>query len=153
MQDMTVVVEDASIRDLDRLCEIEAECFKEEAFTRTQMAQLLKDYNSISLVARVEHAIVGFVIGAIYVDRKALHAHIATIEVLPACRRRGIGQKLLEGIETIFRQKGVKTSALEVREDNVPAIALYRKLGYQTIGKLANYYGGVHGIYLRKVLA
>ena len=150
---MTIVVEDASIRDLDRLCEIEGECFKEEAFTRAQIAQLLRDYNSVSLAARVQQTIVGFVIGAVYVDRKTLHGHIATIEVLSDFRRRGIGQKLLLSIETLFTQKGVKTISLEVREDNVPAIALYTKLGYRTIGKLKNYYGGVHGVYLRKVLA
>ena len=150
---MTVVIGDASLRDLDRLYNIETECFKEEAFTKAQIADLLRDYNSIGLVARVDGQIVGFVIGLICVDGRVLQGHICTIEVLPAFRRRGIGEKLLDEIENIFKQKKVKTSALEVREDNVAAIGLYRKSGYDAIGRLKNYYGTAHGLYLSKTLA
>jgi len=149
---MPVTVEDASIRHLDRLYEIEMECFEEEAFTKKQIAQLLTDYNSVGLVARENDKIVGFIIAMMYVDRNALSGHILTIDVSPAYRRKGIGQMLLQEIEKIFKAKGVKTSHLEVREDNVAAISLYEKLGYQKIGKLKNYYGNAHGIYLKKVL-
>ncbi len=149
---MELVIEDASIRDLDRLYEIESACFLEEAFSKAQIAQLLKDYNSISLVARVGEDIVGFLISTVYADRKALHGHVLTIEVLPAYRRSGVGKALLDEVENIFRQKGVKSLTLEVREDNVAAIGLYRKLGYEVVGQLKNYYGSAHGIYLRKAL-
>lgn len=149
---MTVTVEDASIRHLDRLYEIEMECFEEEAFTKRQIVQLLTDYNSVGLVARENDRILGFIIAMIYVDRNALSGHILTIDVSPAHRRKGIGQMLLQEIEKIFKTKGVKTSHLEVREDNVAAISLYTKLGYQKIGKLKNYYGNAHGIYFKKVL-
>jgi ribosomal-protein-alanine N-acetyltransferase len=149
---MELVIEDASIRDLDRLYEIESECFLEEAFSKAQIAQLLKDYNSISLVARVAEDIVGFLISTVYADRKALHGHVLTIEVLPTHRRSGVGKALLDEVENIFRQKGVKSLTLEVREDNVAAIGLYRRLGYEVVGQLRNYYGSAHGIYLRKAL-
>jgi ribosomal-protein-alanine N-acetyltransferase len=149
---MPVSIEDAVLKDLDRLYEIETECFGEEAFTKVQIAQLLRSYNSIGLVARVEGQIVGFAIGDIYVDGRVLQGHICTIEVLPNFRRQGLGEKLLQEIEAIFRQKKVRASALEVREDNIPAIWLYRKLGYDTIGRLKNYYGSAHGLYLEKTL-
>lgn len=149
---MTVTVEDASIRHLDRLYEIEMECFEKEAFTKRQIVQLLTDYNSVGLVARENDRILGFIIAMIYVDRNVLSGHILTIDVSPAHRQKGIGQMLLQEIEKIFKTKGVKTSHLEVREDNVAAISLYTKLGYQKIGKLKNYYGNAHGIYLKKVL-
>lgn len=152
MSCMTVTVEDTSIRHLDRLHEIEMECFAQEAFTRKQIAQLLTDYNSVGLVAREDDRISGFIMAMIYVDRHALSGHILTIDVSPAHRRKGIGQMLLQEIEKIFKIKGVKTSHLEVREDNVAAISLYRKLGYRKIGRLKNYYGNAHGIYLKKVL-
>jgi len=150
---MTAVIGDVSLKDLDKLYDIETECFEKEAFTKTQIAELLKDYNSIGLVARVDGQIVGFVVGTIYVDGRVLQAHICTIEVLPLFRRRGIGKELLGEIEKVFRQQGVKTFALEVREDNVAAIGLYRKLGYDAIGRLKHYYGKRHGLYLRKTLA
>ena len=153
MHTMEAIIEDASIRHLNRLYEVETECFKEEAFTKEQILQLLGDYNAIGLVARIGNEIVGFVIGMIYFDRNALHGHILTIDVSPTYRRRGIGQKLLQGIEEIFKHKGVRASALEVREDNIGAINLYKKLGYKKIGRLKNYYGSAHGVCLKKVLA
>jgi len=149
---MGVVVEDASSKDLERLWGIEKECFKEEAFTKQQLSQLLNDYNTVSLVARKQDEIAGFVIGMIYFERKALHGHILTIDICNVYRRKGFGRLLMNEIEMIFKLKGVKASYLEVREDNAPAIGLYLNLGYKIIGKLDNYYGKVHGIYLRKPL-
>jgi ribosomal-protein-alanine N-acetyltransferase len=149
---MTLTIEDASIRQLDKLYEIETKCFKKEAFTKHQIAQLLEDYNSVSLVAKLDAEIVGFIIGMIYLERNALAGHILTIDVLPSHRRKGIAQRLLQEIEKIFRAKGVKSCRLEVREDNIAAIGLHLKLGYQKMAKLKGYYGNIHGIYLRKDL-
>jgi ribosomal-protein-alanine acetyltransferase len=150
---MTVTVEDASVKYLDRLFEIETQCFDEEAFTKRQIAQLLTDYNSIGLIAREDSEIVGFIVGMIYLDRKSVNGHILTIDVSPSHRREGIGRTLLKELESIFAKNGVQASLLEVREDNVAAISLYRRVGYKEIGRLKNYYGNAHGIYLKKILA
>jgi len=95
---------------------------------------------------------VGFIIGIICLDRNASTGHILTIDVSPTHRQKGIGRMLLQAIERIFKEKDMKTCHLEVREDNTAAISLYQKLGYEKIGKLSNYYGNAHGIYLRKTL-
>jgi len=150
---MDVTIEGASSKYLEKLYVIEKKCFKEEAFTKEQILQLLQDYNSISLVARVNNEIAGFVIGMIYVERNTLHGHILTIDVEQRFQRQGIGTLLLKKIEDTFKQKKTKFLHLEVREDNEAAIGLYTKMGYVTIGKLDNYYGKVHGLYLRKSLA
>lgn len=149
---MSLIIEDASIRQLDKLYKIEAECFTEEAFTKQQVAHLITDYNSVSLVAKLNGEIVAFIIGMIYLERNALTGHILTIDVLPSHRRKGIAQKLLQKIEKIFKEKGVKSCRLEVREDNAAALRLYQKLGYRKVAKLESYYGNAHGIYLRKDL-
>ncbi|NWF87798.1 ribosomal protein S18-alanine N-acetyltransferase [Candidatus Bathyarchaeota archaeon] len=153
MCNTTLTIEDASIRQLDRLYEIETECFKKETFTKHQIAHLLTDYNSVSLIAKLNSEIIGFIIGMIYPEKNALAGHILTVDVLPAHRRKGIAKELLIEIERIFKEKGVKSSHLEVREDNVAAIRLYQKLGYQKVAKLKGYYGNAHGIYLKKDLA
>ena len=152
MRRMKIRIEDASVKDLDQLCEIEAECFKKEAFTRRQMAQLLADYNSISLLVKENSTVIGFIIGAVRFDGKKLTGHILTLDVRLAHRRRGIGRRLLQELETIFRKKNIMECYLEAREDNVAALKLYERLGYRPIRKLSNYYGDTHGIYLRKVL-
>ena len=152
MSDMAILIEDASIKYLDRLYQIEVECFKKEAFTKQQIAHLLTDYSSMGLVAKEDGNIIGFVIGRIYAETKLLAGHILTIDVSPTHRHMGIAQKLLEEIEKIFRNKGAKECRLEVREDNIVALRLYEKLGYKRIGKLHNYYGNAHGVYLKKTL-
>lgn len=149
---MELKIESASIGHLDRLYQIERECFDKEAFTRQQIAYLLKDYNSINLIVRINNEIAGFIIGVIYYERNAQAGHILTVDVAPAYRHKGVAQKLLQEIEKIFKEKGSRASHLEVREDNIAALGLYKKLGYKRIAKLKNYYGNAHGIYLKKDL-
>jgi ribosomal protein S18 acetylase RimI-like enzyme len=59
---------------------------------------------------------------------------------------------MLQEIETILRERGIRECRLEVRENDVAALNLYQKLGYKKIGKLEKYYGNAHGLYLKKSL-
>jgi ribosomal-protein-alanine acetyltransferase len=152
MSRMALSMKTASIRDLDSLYAIEKVCFEAEAFTRQQIASLLTDYDSMTLVAHESERIKGFVIGRLHVERNALTGHILTIDVLPDFRRHRIGTELLREMERLFRNKGAKDCRLEVREDNSAALGLYQELGYEPIAKLTNYYGSAHGIFLRKDL-
>jgi ribosomal-protein-alanine acetyltransferase len=149
---MEIKIEDASTRLLDKLYEIEKQCFEREAFSKQQIAYLLTDYNAIGLVARVNGKIAGFVIGRIEIVRNMPFAHILTVDIAPPYRRKGTAQKLLREIETLFKERGAKECRLEVREDNVAASNLYQKLGYKKMGKLEKYYGDAHGLYLKKTL-
>jgi [ribosomal protein S18]-alanine N-acetyltransferase len=152
MQRMNVIIEDANIRLLGELYEIENQCFEEEAFSKQQIAYLLEDYNAVSLVAQVDGIIAGFIIGRVDLIRNRPLGHIMTIDVAPNYRRKGIAQKLMLEIEAIFKTKGAKECGLEVRENNIAALSLYIKLGYEKISLLEHYYGEAHGYYLRKVL-
>jgi ribosomal-protein-alanine acetyltransferase len=149
---MGLAIETGSIRNLFRLTEIENQSFGPEAFSKQEIAYLLTDYNAIVLIARWESEIVGFIIGRIGMDREVWYLHILTLDVLPDYRGKGIGQSLINEIERISREQGVQESRLEVREDNVAALNLYRKLGYGKMGLLEGYYGNAHGLYLKKVL-
>lgn len=55
-------------------------------------------------------------------------------------RGRGIAQKLMEGLHAAGSAKNVDTYFLEVRESNVPAINLYKKMGYKEIGRRKRFY-------------
>lgn len=149
---MPVTIEDASIKHLDRLYEIETECFDREAFTKQQIAHLLVDYNSLGLITKEEERIVGFIIGTIQAEENGLTGHIVTIDISKTHRRKGLGVKLLQEIERIFIEKGIHECCLEAREDNTAALNLYKKLGYTKAGRLKNYYGSTHGMFLRKTL-
>ncbi len=149
---MNIQIEDASLKFLDDLYNIETQSFKEEAFSKQQIAYLLEDYNSVSLVARIDGDVAGFVIGRIDVERNKTAGHILTLDVALAYRRKGVGRRLLSEIETFFRVSGIRECRLEVSEKNAAALKLYLKLGYQKIAKLENYYPNAHGLYLRKSL-
>lgn len=147
-----MTIENASIRHLKELYKIETKCFTKEAFTKQQITSLLSDYNSISLIAKVDNEIVGFIISVMYFEDDTLVGHILTIDVLPSHQRKGIAQRLLQETEKLFEEKGAKTCRLEVREDNVAALRLYQKLGYKKTAMLKGYYGNAHGIRLKKDL-
>jgi ribosomal-protein-alanine acetyltransferase len=149
---MEVRIETANIKLLDQLLQIEEQCFDQEAFTKRQIAYLLTDYNTIALVAKVESKIAGFIIAQVEVEENTEFGHLITINVAPNYRHQKTATRLLHEIESLLKQKGITECRLEVREDNNPAIKLYQTLGYQTIGKIENYYGKKHGLYLKKTL-
>jgi [ribosomal protein S18]-alanine N-acetyltransferase len=151
-QKMELKIETASTKLLDKLYEIEEQCFDQEAFTKRQIAYLLADYNTIALVAKADSAIAGFIIAQVEIENDTLFGHIITINVASAFRRKGIATKMLRDIEVIFKQKRISECHLEVREDNSPALKLYQNIGYQKMGRLEKYYGKAHGLYLKKNL-
>lgn len=64
-------------------------------------------------------------------SREGVHHLIANVAVHPQHRRKGIARQLTERALLYLQKKGAKTVWLHVREDNPPAINLYKKLGFQ----------------------
>ena len=149
---MDIQFEAASYRDLMAIVELERQCFTSEAFSMQQIAYLLKDCNSISLVARVNKEIVGFVILQLDIDKgnSVVFGHIITLNVTAVFRRRGIARQLLFRCEELLKLYGVFECRLEVRQANFVALELYRQMGYVNVGLLKGYYGKEHGLYLKK---
>ena len=67
-------------------------------------------------------------------------ADLCNIAVKKEYRRCHIASRLLE--ESILRCISLKTEGvlLEAREDNLPALDFYKKMGFMEIGKRKNYY-------------
>lgn len=150
---MAMAVQRASVADLNTLYVIEQRCFTKEAWSKRQIATFLEASDSVSLTIREKGEIVGFVIGLVNQFDGMKIGHIVTIEVLPNFRRRGVGLTLLKSVEQEFKNTGVKVCYLEVREDNLAALRLYRKAGYAECERLENYYSrGGHGVRLEKTL-
>lgn len=67
-------------------------------------------------------------------------AHITTIAVKPDFMRKHIGEALIVKIlEDCYLSK-IKYLTLEVRESNIPAIKLYEKYGFSSLGTRKGYY-------------
>jgi ribosomal-protein-alanine N-acetyltransferase len=67
-------------------------------------------------------------------------AHISTIAVHPAVRRRGLGEVLLAGMLGRGIELEAEYAVLEVRVSNRTALNLYRKYEFEVVGRRRNYY-------------
>jgi len=67
-------------------------------------------------------------------------AELISIGVDPACRKRGVGGRLLDAAIQALASAKVGSFFLEVREDNAPAIRLYESRGFRQSGRRPEYY-------------
>ncbi|WP_280567766.1 ribosomal protein S18-alanine N-acetyltransferase [Chromohalobacter sp. 296-RDG] len=67
-------------------------------------------------------------------------AELQAITVAPHARRQGVAGMLLAHLVTRARQGGAERLLLEVRENNAPALALYRQYGFGEDGRRRGYY-------------
>ena len=81
-------------------------------------------------------ALVGWVEVQRMAARRLAHVAWLTVAVAPGWRRRGAGAALLESARGWARGQRLRKLQLHVRGGNVPAIALYRRLGYELEGVL-----------------
>jgi len=135
--------------DLDEVLYVEQESFP-SAWSRASYERDLANPNSHYYCARLQGKLVGYVGMWIILDE----AHLTTIAVHSSCRRRGLGSYLVHLAIDLARRNRAKRMTLEVREKNIPAIELYRKLGFVRKGCLRRYYGdtGENGIVMWRIL-
>jgi ribosomal-protein-alanine N-acetyltransferase len=81
-------------------------------------------------------AVVGVIVVWLIVDE----AHIATLAVHPELRRQGIAKKLLCVALNDAAKDGMLSALLEVRAGNEAAQDLYRKFGFDVVGRRTRYY-------------
>lgn len=86
------------------------------------------------------------IIGYIYYSDIYDRAEINQIEINFIHRNCGKGSKLLEKAISLVD----KNITLEVKKDNIPAIKLYKKYGFQEVAIRKGYYNGVDGILMER---
>lgn len=65
---------------------------------------------------------------------------VNNVAVHPDCRGLGLGEALMRYAIDRTREAGAAFMTLEVRQSNAPALALYKKLGFEVMGVRKNYY-------------
>ena len=83
--------------------------------------------------------------GFILARALAGEAEIITLAVAPAARRQGLARRLIEQAVVRAMALGAESLFLEVADDNVPALALYRSLGFEVVGRRRGYYARPRG--------
>jgi ribosomal-protein-alanine N-acetyltransferase len=117
----------ATAVDLDAIEEIQNE--SPEASAWLPVSYLVHDCS----VAIVDNRVAGFLVSrSISSDER----EILNVAVRPAYRRGGVGRALVEA--DLTRNRG--SCFLEVRESNQVAINLYKAMGFEVVGRRADYY-------------
>lgn len=71
--------------------------------------------------------------------------HILNISVVGERQGRGLGRRLLDHLAAVGKEAGARQMFLEVRPSNTPALALYQRAGFETIGRRKGYYPAADG--------
>lgn len=113
--------------------------------------EIMTNQLAIFLTAESDGKIVGFVGGRVIPEKNSVH--LSNLAVLTAFQKQGIGSNLVKRLAELMGQLGVDTLTLEVKRDNLPAQAMYRKLGFETTEILPAYYDNqLDGLWMVKKL-
>lgn len=157
-QELPYLIEPMQTRDIPEVMEIERVCFPIPWPARAYQYEIEENSMSTHLVARAvspesQQGFWGRVKGAVpgvhprgpivgyggfwvIIDE----AHISTLAVAPAHRRKGIAELLLLRMIRLALGRGVTAVTLEVRVSNTPAQRLYDKYGFTVQGRRPRYY-------------
>ena len=125
--------------DITAVTKIDQESFSlpwpEGAFTAE-----VANPNARCWVLEEEGEVIGYIVIWLVLDE----AHIATVAVEEAQRRKRFSELLLKTALQSAYAEGSRISYLEVRESNKAAISLYQKVGFEIAGMRKGYYKDNH---------
>lgn len=105
--------------------------------------------NNIFLKAVSEEKIVGFLIADDLIDSY----NLLLIAVREEFKNQNIATKLIKKLENIAKNKNIEKIWLEVKENNFPAINLYKKNDFTNIYLRRNYYkSGENALIFEKLI-
>ncbi len=122
-------------RSVKGVAEIENECFSAPWSEEAIKAELTNE-TAHFLVSESG----GKILGYIGVHEVAGEAYIANLAVGRLYRRQHIAENLLCAAVNGAKDRLCEFISLEVRKSNAPAIALYEKHGFKTVGERKNFY-------------
>ncbi|MFM6980590.1 MAG: tRNA (adenosine(37)-N6)-threonylcarbamoyltransferase complex transferase subunit TsaD [Micrococcales bacterium] len=142
---MTFVIRPATEFDLDGIMNLEADCFKNDAWSTEMMYGELTAVNTYYFVlieegpaADPSAPIVGYAGLSHYANHE--DADIQTIAVKDSLRGKGQGRALMKKLLETAANQSANNVFLEVRADNTTAQKLYESFGFKHIDTRKHYY-------------
>jgi len=129
------VVEAARARDARKLSQLHGAAFN-RGWSESEFEQLLVERNTLTHRLRAGSEIVGFIISRLAADE----AEILSVAIDDAWRGRGLSRNLLQIHLGHLAGRGIRTVFLEVEENNLPAVRLYQRYGFQVVARREQYY-------------
>ncbi|MDD1622176.1 MAG: GNAT family N-acetyltransferase/peptidase C39 family protein [Methylococcaceae bacterium] len=133
-----VAIRPAQLGDLEGLVVLENASFSTDKLSRRSFRHWISTEHRALLVAEVEGHVAGYIL-IIYHPGTRL-ARIYSLAVSPQLRGSGVAKALMMAGEQAARDDGRLYLRLEVSVDNIPAIRLYERLGFQKFGLYRDYY-------------
>lgn len=133
---MNISIRKMTVEDLPAVVELDQMSFSLPWPERSFRFELTENPASRCWVAELDGKIVGMIVVWLIVDE----AHVATVATHPEHRRKGIGRRLLAHALLSLLHEGARSSFLEVRESNLAAQEMYRRFGYEIVGRRRRYY-------------
>lgn len=136
--------------DLDRLMEVMEASFDphyREAWTRRQVEDSLSLPSTYMILVGPDGKEPGggqTAAGFVLARQAADEIELLLIAVVPQCRSKGLGRKLLHRFFQTARDRAAGRVFLEMRANN-PAEFLYRSEGFDQIGQRREYYRTITG--------
>lgn len=132
-----LVIRKADVHDARAISRLEAACFR-EPWTEEDIRRDI-EFNEIMqvIVAEDDEELLG------YIDFQTLdlECDLRRICVRPNRRQLNVGTCLMLAMIRFADQRGIPEIRLEVREDNLAAIGLYKNMGFYENGRRKGYYG------------
>ena len=123
--------------DIENVIQIEAEAYGEHHWSKSAFYDEMQNNLAKYYVAKTpEGEIVGYAGTWHIIDE----GHITTIAVKKSHLRKHIGEAIIVKIIEDCYKEGIKYLTLEVRVSNTPAINLYTKYGFSSLGTRKGYY-------------
>lgn len=122
-----MLIRQMQVGDLEQAAALEAQNFSRPWSKEAFADALEKDYYQYLVVVDEESQRIFGMCGLI---RTLEEGGITNVVVRDDARNQGIGYRMLTELMRRAEKEGVREYTLEVRKSNVPAIALYRKLGF-----------------------
>jgi [ribosomal protein S18]-alanine N-acetyltransferase len=126
---------EAGPRDAAALAQLHGASFH-RGWSEEEFERLLADRGVLTHRAMLGRRLVGFIMSRLVQGE----AEILSVAVASARRGRGLARRLLDLHLRRLAGLGTRTVFLEVDEDNVPARRLYRRAGFQNVGRRESYY-------------
>lgn len=109
------------------------------SWTPRRVAALMRQRESLVVVARSGHELIGFALAQFGSES----VRLALLGVTQAHQRKGVGQRLIRWIDESAVIAGLFTIRLEVRVTNSAARRFYAALGFRESGMVEKYYSGI----------
>lgn len=125
-----------TMQNVISLADIEKACFGRDAWSISALrGEFSNEYSH--LFAEIRN---GEIVGYICVRVMYEEAQICNIAVLPQFRRQGIATELLQKSMSFCAEQNCLHAELEVNTENLAAVELYKKYGFEIAGTRTNFY-------------